>query len=128
MTQINKILAHQPDKAMIVSDHINYAFRPGYVLQIPHQLDYAPGTTSPLAPRRWWYPVIPQTASEANTPELKASTAVTASWYSSDGSLSASAPAAAHRPIPVSHAEVLQLVKDADTLRKSLEKTYDGSA
>jgi hypothetical protein len=126
--QINKILAHQPDKAMIVSDHINYAFRPGYVLQIPHQLDRMPGTTSPLGPRRWWYPVILQTASEAMTEELKASTAVIANWYASDGSLSASAPADAHRPIPVSHAEVLQLIKDADTLRKSLEKAYNGSA
>jgi hypothetical protein len=126
--QINKILAHQPDKAMIVSDHINYAFRPGYVLQIPHQLDYMPGTTSPLGPRRWWYPVILHTASEDMSEELKASTAVIASWYSSDGSLSASAPADAHRPIPVSHAEVLQLIKDADTLRKSLERTYNGSA
>jgi hypothetical protein len=72
--------------------------------------------------------VILQTASEANTDELKASTAVIASWYSSDGSLSASAPADAHRPIPVSHAEVLQLIKDAATLRKSLERTYNGSA
>jgi hypothetical protein len=124
--QINKILAHQPDQAVIVSDGVNYAFRPHYHVIIPNQGVLAPTVTSDLAQRRWWYPVI-LGAPRAGQVETDPDPEVIKDWYAADGSLKSSAPAYAHRPIPIPHAQLLKLVDDSEALRKKLENAYNAS-
>jgi hypothetical protein len=129
--QINKVLAHQPDGAVIVSDHRNYAFRPGYHVIIPNQVVLTPIVTSDLKQQPWWYPVIlgdsKQRAPNQEDVDSDPDPQVIKSWYGPDGKRKADAPDYAHRLIPIDHAALLARIKRAKKIQKELEKKYNAS-
>jgi hypothetical protein len=113
--KINDVLSHQPDRAARVHDKVNWAFRPGYELVIPHQTTRLSEAKSEVVQRTWWYPVVTQAERDSS---------VLQSWYDEDGALTAAAPQYAHIPVPLPRSEVLELVEDSDALRKRLEAEY----
>jgi len=110
---INRVLAHQ-GTGLQVSDHVNYAFKPGLRLIIPYQRAELPAVNVPDGKRLWWQPVILQGWD------------VISKWYAEDRKLG-TAPDRLHVRIPVPWSEQKSFVDDVAAYRKKLEQAYNST-
>lgn len=114
--RINNIL-RQDNKGILVSDQVNYAFRPDLPLTIPFQKFEVQWVTIEEIERKWWYAVLTDKNNHYKT---------VAAWFDENGIRSAKAPSYAYYPKYLKREEHQQLVESAGKLRAELVEEYRG--
>jgi hypothetical protein len=114
IAQINKLLA-ATGQGKLVSDKINYAFKPGLKVNIPYQKAQVPDFSSEKIEERWWFQVM---AGDYNA---------IYPWLV-DGRPGPLAPKGSHRWIAIDRSRHDKLVRGAFGTRSSLEEAYNAKA